>query len=68
MLPRRRGCGRSGRTPRVAIASITDVGFYAVRAETTRTHVTDVVVRRDGRWQALVSHESILPAPSAPHP
>lgn len=57
-----------GRDAAVALVAITDVGFYAARAETTRTHVTDVVVRREGRWQALVSHESILPPPPRPHP
>lgn len=42
------------------VASIIDIEFFAQRAETTRTRVTDVVVRRDGRWQTVVSHESIV--------
>ena len=49
----------------VAVAALTDVELYASRAETTRTHVTDVVVRRAGRWQAVVSHESEIPRPAA---
>jgi uncharacterized protein (TIGR02246 family) len=46
----------------VATAAVTDVEARATGADTTRTRVTDVLVRRDGRWQALVSHESIISA------
>jgi ketosteroid isomerase-like protein len=52
----------------VAIAAIRDVEVRRDGADTTRTRVTDVVVRRGGRWQALVSHESVLPAPAGRQP
>lgn len=43
----------------VLTAAITDIEVRAEGADTTRTRVTDVVVRRSGQWQAIVSHESV---------
>jgi ketosteroid isomerase-like protein len=54
---------RVGPDAAVLTAAITDVEVRAHGPDTTRTRVTDVVVRRDGRWQALVTHESIRTPP-----
>ncbi len=53
----------------VATAAVTDIEVRAHSADTIRTRVTDVLVRRNGRWQAVVSHESIrAPASSTARP
>lgn len=49
----------------VVTAAVTDIEVRAQSADTARTRVTDVLVRRDGRWQAIVSHESIRPPASS---
>lgn len=52
---------RTGPGAAVLTAAIIDIDVRASGAETTWTRVTDVVVWRDGRWQAVVSHESVRP-------
>ena len=37
--------------------------FEAGKEETLNSRVTDVLVRRDGKWQILVEHSSIIPSP-----
>lgn len=47
----------------VVTAAITDIEVKAAAADTTRTRVTDIFVRRDGRWRVTLSHESVRTPP-----
>ena len=59
---------RLGPDAAVLTVAIADVIGHKTSAETTRTRVTDVVVRRAGRWQVLVTHESVLAPPALKKP